>query len=93
MSKIGRSSQVDIHIIVDREFYQAFLIALRKLRYKTLVEFYREKMREAIEESEQRAQWPPKPAILPVKRRERATWLQDRSDDSGATSTQRTCEE
>jgi len=42
----------DVHILVEGEFFEAFLIALKKLRYRTQAEFFRAKMREAIREAE-----------------------------------------
>jgi len=48
----AHTSQVQIHISAESTFHEAFLAALKQLRYQTQAEFFREKMREAISHAE-----------------------------------------
>jgi hypothetical protein len=50
----GKPIYADIHVRVEREFFEAFLAAIKQLRYKTQAEFFRHCMRSAISEAERR---------------------------------------
>ena len=49
-----KPTYAQIHISVEREFFEAYLVALKRLRYKTQAEFFRHCMRSAILEAERR---------------------------------------
>lgn len=50
----GSFSVVQVHVYVTRELFEAFLLAIKTLGYKTRTEFFREKMRLAIQVAGQR---------------------------------------
>jgi hypothetical protein len=49
-----KPTYVQIHLCVEKGFFDDFLIAIKRLHYKTQAEFFRHCMRSAISEAERR---------------------------------------